>query len=54
MGNYSSVKKKVDYWCRIKELFPYYPFAYVNEINFYCQTIPFLKEMIEFWLSFPK
>ena len=31
--NYSSVKKKLNYWYRIKELFPYYQFAYVNDIN---------------------
>ena len=33
MGNYSSVKKKLNYWYRIKGLLPYYQFAYVNEIN---------------------
>ena len=33
MGNYSSVKKKLNYWYRVKELFSNYQFAYVNEIN---------------------
>ena len=32
MGNYSSVKKKLN-WTEVNELFPYYQFAYVSETN---------------------
>ena len=33
MGNYSSVNNKLNYLYKIKKLFLYYQFAYVDEIN---------------------